>query len=175
MLRIDVSKIPAEGLDLDEALTGAEIHIEGGEDFVLRDGGLLRCHVEFREEETVHVTGELLAPLELVCGRCLDTFPLRIARKLELFFLPHREEQEEDEVELTERDMVVAYYREHSIDLGEMVREQLFLAVPMKRLCDAGCQGLCPRCGVNRNRGSCQCPAADADPRLASLARLLES
>jgi uncharacterized protein len=173
MLRIDVSKIPTEGLDLQETLTGAQIRIEGGEDFSLQDGGLLRCHVEHRDEETVHVTGELLARLELVCGRCLDAFPLAIAHKLELFFLPHREEQDEDEVELTERDMVVAYYREHSIDLGEMVREQLFLAVPLKRLCGEGCQGLCPRCGRNRNRESCDCPKPEADSPLSSLGRLL--
>jgi len=52
-----------------------------------------------------------------------------------------------------------------------MVREQFVLAVPMKRLCRDECKGLCIRCGINKNRESCDCPVADTDPRLESLGR----
>lgn len=173
MLRIDVKEIPPEGLDLVESLEPAAVHVQDSDEFTLEKGGTLRCRVELRDEDTVAVSGQLLARLGLVCGRCLDPFAHEVDQKLELFLLPHREgQEEEDEVELSERDMVVGYYRDRRIDLGEMVREQLFLGVPMKRLCREGCKGLCPRCGINKNRDSCDCPAVDTDPRLASLGRL---
>ena len=73
-----------------------------------------------------------------------------------------------------DRDMVVAFYRGNQLDLGLTVREQLFLALPMKRLCRADCAGLCPTCGVNRNEVRCDCPPEPTDPRLAPLKKLLD-
>jgi uncharacterized protein len=54
-----------------------------------------------------------------------------------------------------------------------MIREQLHLVIPMKRLCRDDCRGLCPRCGTNRNEKTCGCSLEDQDPRLASLGKLL--
>ena len=177
MLRIDIKNIPPEGLDLDEALKPAELHIRGAEDYTLEPNGTFRGRVEMRDEDTIAVSGQFQAGLGLVCGRCLEPYRMDVAQKLELFLIPHREGQdEEDEVELSERDMVVGYYRDRVIDLGEMFREQLVLGIPMKRVCREDCKGLCPRCGINKNRESCECPAVEhepPDPRLASLGRLL--
>ena len=64
--------------------------------------------------------------------------------------------------------MVVAYYDGDRLDLGEMIREQLFLSVPLKRLCREDCRGLCPTCGVNRNRTPCDCPPDGAVDSRAS-------
>lgn len=177
MLRLDVTQIPPEGLDISRVLEPGDVHFrDGEEEWSLESGGTLSCHVELRDEDTVHVSGRLAARLGLACGRCLDGFGLDVAQKLELFFLPHREDQEEeDEVELSERDMVVAYYRDRSIDLGEIVREQLFLAIPMKRLCREACAGLCPSCGANRNHQRCDCPPLETDTPFASLRGLLGS
>ena len=173
MLRIDVKQIPPEGLDLAEDLKPGEIHVQDGEEFVLEEGGSLRCHVELRDEDTVHVSGKLVARLGLGCGRCLEPFALPVDQQLQVFLLPHREDQgEEDEVELSERDMVVAYYREKHVDLGELVREQFYLAVPLKRLCREDCKGLCPSCGANLNETTCTCNTGWEDPRLAPLKAL---
>ncbi len=176
MLRINTKDIPPDGLDLDEGLTPADIHIQQADDFTLEPGGTLRAHVELRDEDTIAVSGKLQARLGLVCGRCLEPYHQGVDQKLELFLLPHREgQEEEDEVELSERDMVVGYYRDRVIDLGELVREQFVLGIPMKRVCREACKGLCPRCGINKNRESCECTAEEhePDPRLAGLGRLL--
>ena len=76
---------------------------------------------------------------------------------------------------LADRDMVIAYYDGDVLDLGEMVREQFFLTVPLKRLCREQCAGICPTCGANRNDKSCQCPpeAETASP-FGSLRKLFE-
>jgi len=175
MLLIEVSQIPPEGLDVDAPLDPGEVHLEGEESFVLESGGWLRCHVERGDDRTVHVRGALLARLQLQCGRCLEPFEFPVAQDLDLFYLPRRgeQEEEEDEVELKDHEMVVAYYRDERLDLGEMIREQFFLSLPMKRLCKDACLGLCPTCGANRNLTPCGCPPV-ADARLSVLGNLLD-
>jgi uncharacterized protein len=42
----------------------------------------------------------------------------------------------------------------------------------MKALCDDDCAGLCSKCGQNLNKGKCECPAEDTDPRWAKLTEL---
>jgi DUF177 domain-containing protein len=39
----------------------------------------------------------------------------------------------------------------------------------MKPLCGEECRGLCPACGTNLNRGTCDCHREWEDPRLAVL------
>jgi uncharacterized protein len=176
MLLLDVSRIPLEGTDIDTAFSASEAHVEG-EDMVKFESGGLRVHVDRDEEGTVHVKGHLTVRLGLECSRCLEPISFALDQDVDLFFLPHSPnagDDEEDEVELSERDLVVAYYRGDRLDLGEVVREQLFLSLPMKRLCQDACQGLCLSCGVNRNRTTCDCVADTRDPRLAPLKKLLE-
>ena len=58
----------------------------------------------------------------------------------------------------------MAFYEEEEIDLGHLIREQFYLAMPMKPLCRPDCQGLCPQCGVNRNTTECACECALGGP-----------
>jgi uncharacterized protein len=57
-----------------------------------------------------------------------------------------------------------------------MVREQMHLALPLRRLCREDCRGLCPSCGVNRNTGSCDCQPTETveDERLAPLRKIFD-
>jgi uncharacterized protein len=180
MLLIEINTIPPEGRVVDEALDPQSVHVAGEETFSLRPGGRLSCRLDRVEGESVHVRGELRAGLDLECNRCLAPYTLAVKQDLDLFFLPHRPEAEsaeeqEDEVQLEDHEMVVAYHDGQRLDLGEVVREQLFLAVPMKRLCRDDCKGRCPRCGADRNATPCSCPPPEAeeDPRLAPLKKLL--
>jgi len=79
-------------------------------------------------------------------------------------------------VELDDHEMVVAYYEGNHLDLGEVVREQCVLSLPLKPLCREDCRGRCPSCGKNRNLESCECSAPEeaGDPRLAALKKLFD-
>jgi uncharacterized protein len=177
MLLIHVSKIPPEGLSIDAPLSPGEVHLDGEEGFTL-EGGALRCHVERGDDETVHVRGRMQAGVRLSCGRCLEPFSLSVGQELDLFYLPHDADQaqeEEDEVELSDRDVVVAYYEGDRLDLGDMIREQLVLSVPLTHVCREECRGLCPRCGVNRNQQDCDCPTEEpSSSPFASLRRKMD-
>lgn len=179
MLVIDVPRIPPEGLDVDRTLEPAELHLAAEDDFALAPGGRLRCHLELVDGTTVHVRGRVDGDVAIECGRCLETYTLNVAHELDQFYLPrlaNRPEEQEEEVELGDHDVVVGYYEGEQLDLGEVVREQLFLALPLKRLCREDCRGRCPSCGRDRNLGSCDCPAPvePLDPRLEPLRRLVD-
>jgi uncharacterized protein len=179
MLLIDVPRIPPDGLDLDRELESAELHLDGESEFALLPGARVRAHVELVDGTTVHVRGRLTGSLQLECGRCLERYAAPADQELDLFYLPRaaqRPEEQEEEVELSDREIVVGYYDEGRLDLREVIREQILLALPLKRLCREACRGLCPSCGKNRNAGDCGCPPAgeSEDPRLAPLRRLID-
>jgi uncharacterized protein len=179
MLLIDIPHIPPEGLALDETLDPSAVHVDHETEFALDPGGRLRARVDLVDGTTVHVRGTLSTRLQVECGRCLERYAVPVDQELDLFYLPRereRPQEQEEEVELSDRDVVVGYYDGGTLDLGEMVREQVFLCLPLKRLCREACRGLCPTCGKNRNEGDCGCPPAESseDPRLAPLRKIFD-
>jgi uncharacterized protein len=119
------------------------------------------------------VAGRVRTVLELGCSRCLEPFEVPVNAGFELRYLPQTENAGEGEREIEEDDLTTAYYREGLLDVVDLLREQFQLALPMKPLCGDACRGLCPQCGVNRNRTECTCAPAWEDPRLAPLKGLL--
>ncbi len=61
------------------------------------------------------------------------------------------------------------------INLGPLLREYMFLEVPIKPICSPDCKGLCPTCGENLNITSCGHQAETSDSRLSVLKSLLDS
>jgi uncharacterized protein len=129
----------------------------------------------------IRLKGRLEATLECACSRCLELFEVPVAVDLDLLFLPasaagSRSQPSGDDDEggeaLTEDGLGVSFYKDEVLDLGEIIREQFYLTLPMKPLCRQDCQGLCPICGRNRNRDSCTCRAEWIDPRLEPLKHL---
>jgi uncharacterized protein len=179
MLLIEIPRIPPEGLELDEALDAALLHLEGETEFALLPGARLACHVDLVDGTTVHVRGRLVGSLETECGRCLGRYALPAGQELDLFYLPRaagRPQEQEEDVELDDRDVVVGYYDGERLDLGEAMREQIVLALPLKRLCREGCRGRCASCAQDLNQGPCACPPAEepSDPRFAPLRKLID-
>ncbi len=180
MLLIDIPRIPPEGLDLDQDLDAASLHLEGEQEFLLQPGAHVRAHVDLVDGSTGHLRGRLKATVEPECGRCLERYGADLSQELDLFYLPRTaerpQEQEEEEVGLGDHEVVVGYYDGERLDLGEVVREQMLLSLPLKRLCREDCAGLCPSCGKNLNTGACGCPPQPEpeDPRLAPLRRLMD-
>jgi len=177
MLVIDLTNIPAEGLEVDADLDSGSLHLAANEEFTLAEGGRLQGRMTLGQEGLVQVTGRVNARLGLSCGRCLEAYDLAVDGPIELVYLPRDPAVSADEnaVGLSDRDMVVAYYEGEQLDLGEMVREQLLLSLSMKRLCREDCRGICANCGANRNHATCACPEAEPVSPLAPLGQLVGS
>lgn len=125
-----------------------------------------------KDKDRFRLVGTVRTRLELVCSRCLEPFSLPIDSAFELRYLPAVEGSEAGDREVGEEDLDAAVYRDDRIDLNELLREQFYLALPMKPLCRDDCAGLCPQCGTNRNTGTCACTPQWGDPRLAALKEL---
>jgi uncharacterized protein len=101
--------------------------------------------------------------------------PLEAA--FDLRYLPEEaaapDDLETEDVELGADDAAATFYKDDAIDLADLLREQFYLALPMKPLCRQDCRGLCPQCGTNLNTDTCQCQVRWEDPRLAGLKALI--
>jgi uncharacterized protein len=126
----------------------------------------------FKQEHRFRLVGRVQAVLELSCSRCLESFTVPVDAAFDLRYQPHSENTGEGEREIEEDDLTTAFYELDEIDLGQLMREQFYLSLPMKPLCGEACRGLCPSCGTNLNRGVCGCTNEWADPRLAALREL---
>jgi len=127
-----------------------------------------------KDRDAVRVKGQLQTTLRFECGRCLEPFDVPVNSEFELRYIPHAHNTGEGEREVDEDDLLTAFYRDDMLDLGELVREQFQLVLPMKPLCRDDCKGLCSECGTNLNRETCTCSHKWEDQRLAALRGLLD-
>ena len=127
-----------------------------------------------KDKDRFRIKGTVRTELELPCSRCLEPYHLPVDAALDVRYLPASELSSDDEREVAEEDVDISYYTDDQIDLIELLREQFYLALPMKPLCREDCRGLCPQCGVNRNTGTCECEPGWEDPRLAPLKGLIK-
>ena len=126
----------------------------------------------FKDNSQFRLAGRVQTAIELLCSRCLESLTAPVDLPFDLRYQPHSVNTGEGEREIEEDDLTTAFYENDEIDLGQLMREQFFLALPMKPLCSGACRGLCPVCGTNLNRGSCDCKREWDDPRLAVLKEL---
>jgi uncharacterized protein len=123
-----------------------------------------------RVGEEVRIAGSVDAVVELSCSRCLEPAKVEVGRAFDLFFRENDENMyDEDEVELTEEDTRTAFFSGTQLAVGDILREQLLLALPMKALCKVDCKGLCPVCGTNRNLNTCNCSDESFSPNMEKL------
>jgi uncharacterized protein len=92
--------------------------------------------------EGVYVSGTVHAALSGECARCLDALSDEVDVELsELFAYPDSVTDETTDAD--ELPRVV----DELVDVEQIVRDAVVLALPLAPLCRADCQGLCPDCG----------------------------
>ena len=165
-MNLDVSQISEfDGLTINHVYGEGEPGLRG-EDSRIVDTPALAVHAT-REGSRVRVIGTLNATVEIDCDRCLRLITVPVAQSFDLVYIPPLNAN--DERELGDHDLAVAFYQGQLIDLDDLVREQIELALPMGRVCDEACKGLCPQCGTNLNEGKCDCAVHQTDLRWAAL------
>ena len=125
-----------------------------------------------KDKDRFRLVGRVRTELELTCSRCVEPYRFPIDADFDHRYLPGSEASTEQDREVAEEDFETSYYADDQIDLGELMREQFYLALPMKPLCSEDCKGLCAQCGTNLNTGTCDCAPVWEDPRLAALKQL---
>jgi uncharacterized protein len=128
-----------------------------------------------RTADGILARGTLHTSVELACSRCLEPFSMPVRFVVEEEFhptidittgasLPHGKDDEA-------ATLIDAH---HILDMTEVVRQDILLAIPPFPVCRSQCAGLCPQCGKNWNEGPCDCKDDDIDPRMEKLRELLD-
>lgn len=154
-----------EGLDVHHLYPEGEPGLAAGADHQVG-----QCEVTLRATragDEVQLIGSVRVPVKFECDRCLAPLALPVDESFELIYVPPLGTG--DERELEENDLSLGFYQDGTINVDDLVREQIELALPMARLCNAACQGLCPTCGANLNLNKCGCTDNPIDERWAAL------
>lgn len=172
---IDISDIGPDGL----AITG-EVPVEA----ITVDNGLavmvspVDLDARFQTSRRgVDLYARLRTRVTLTCVRCLARFETPISREFRLTFVRRSGDEPTRAVQRTspdgaggDGDADLYPLEGGTVDLAEVVREQVDLDLPMKPVCRDDCRGLCAQCGTDLNEKPCRCPEAPSDPRWVGLA-----
>lgn len=135
-----------------------ELHAAGVAELLDRSGS-----------RTIRVRGRIEGEAGGSCARCLEPVSKTLRENFDLFYYPMAMIACSEEIRIERDDMDLGFYEGHGIELGDVIREQLLLSLPMQALCDENCPGICPRCGARRGSADCRCEDKFVDPRWDAL------
>lgn len=148
-------------------------HLAEQQDFVVNGPVRAECTLERKGENKVAMQGTVEVEILLSCDRCLRLFPFRVKAEFQQLFAVESEEAwRVKDMESSPSDLETEILEEPVIDLDDILRQQVYLALPVKTLCLDACAGLCPQCGVNLNETACECAKVGKDSPFAVLAQL---
>lgn len=167
---IDLASIGTsrKAVELDLGPTGIDLD---GESVSLT--GLLSFKGETeRVNGRAHVRGSIDADVAVDCTRCLEPVAQHLAIEFDDVFVEAAAEPVDPESHVEDDELDESLVEDGRIDIADVVREQILLAVPLQIFCSDDCKGLCPQCGGNLNLIDCKCADEDIDPRWAALKNL---
>lgn len=108
--------------------------------------------------------------LQLACIRCLKPVNAPVQVNIEETFVPsNRLPKATESDKKIDIDPATVIDETHTLDLTEVLRQELYLNQPLQILCQDNCLGLCPQCGHNLNKGKCSCGNTHIDARWSAL------
>jgi len=119
------------------------------------------------------VNGHIDTCVQVDCDRCLKPIQLPVSNDFKLEYIAGTAYEANRNLELTEDLLSLSVFDGEAIDVDEIVKEQIWLALPTRSLCNPDCKGFCPTCGSDRNQGDCKCVDREVDPRWAGLKNLM--
>jgi uncharacterized protein len=169
---VDLSKLESSRAEYEFELSPNEIDFEG-ENITVIANIKVSANLEKHIAQT-DVEGEISAKLEMDCSRCVSIVENDLEIPFSAAFVTPENYLQNSEKELEAGELDVSVIENEEIDLIELVREQILLAIPARFLCEEDCKGLCPICGANKNLIDCKCVDKEADPRWSALKNLIK-
>lgn len=113
----------------------------------------------------ISLEAKLSTKLNLPCSRCLTRFAREVDIQIQEKF-SNNPDDKDDEIIFIDSD---------TIDITDIIKNNIIMSLPIKKLCEDSCKGLCQHCGTNLNTSNCNCLDKDVDPRLAKLKDLFSA
>lgn len=160
-MKLDVSEL------LKKERANKELHLEINEEKLYDGSEYIDLLEPIKLDGTLSKLGDILTlngtihtVLELTCSRCVEKFSYPIDMTIKEKLTTNDKENKDDDLIFINSD---------TIDITEIIENNIILTLPIQRLCKEDCKGLCHQCGANLNLSTCHCKNDDIDPRLAKL------
>jgi uncharacterized metal-binding protein YceD (DUF177 family) len=127
-----------------------------------------------RQAKGVLLTGRMDLVLNLQCDRCLDTYQKRIIGEFSVNLVvgvPEPISKEHGDYICKSDDLDTMFLDSAQVDLLDMAQQQLYLQLPVKKICEDRCPGLC-QCGEKVGSEACICEKIIDSP-FAALASIV--
>ncbi|NLL18937.1 MAG: DUF177 domain-containing protein [Clostridia bacterium] len=139
-----------------------------GEKLTFSQPLVVNLTLESQKGGSISVRGDLRAVVRTVCSRCLQPIDYPVEADLEgTFYLEGRSPEDQEE------EFTGQFYSGDTLQLDGLIRESIYLSLPMQFLCSQECKGLCSYCGKRADEG-CNCEHQQVDPRFEVLKQLLK-
>jgi uncharacterized protein len=169
---VGLREIPSDGLHKKIDLSGDFARATLAEtEADLESARLVADVTVTKSGDEVLARGSIDGEVTLPCSRCVGSARVTVSAPFAVLFLPRDADVPDAAAEDAEAPDVIPY-EDDQVDLGDMLREEILLALPYAPLCKEACKGLCPNCGKDLNEGACGCSTAPVDDRFAALRNL---
>jgi uncharacterized protein len=170
MLTLDLAELDRRGRLPVEGELAPDLPLWEGLDLKVEGPVDVRLEAQATSSGEVLVRGTVAARFSSECRRCLEPVEAELEEEVAILFTPPDQLAEEDRG----GEIRVLDPEGNALDLAPAIREEVFLDAPAWVVCRPDCQGLCPKCGTNRNENTCDCTLEEPDPRWAALRGLTE-
>lgn len=116
-----------------------------------------------RENKRLLIQGDIDLTVSIPCSRCLEDVPTDIHFSVDKELELNGSEVNDEEMEVTD------YLIGLNLDIDKLIYGEILVNWPMKVLCKEDCKGICKVCGMNLNKGNCDCQRTELDPRMAAI------
>ena len=170
---IDLKALSAEEIEIKETFARDWWQATVGDEPILGLATPLQVRIRAsRVGDKYLLVGRISGAIFLKCDRCLETFRSDLDSPVNVFLVSPKPGKGEAEAELLDEDLEVDFIHGETIDLDVVIKEQVFLSLPMKSICKKECLGLCPLCGDDLNQGPCRCRQRKTNPAFSKLESL---
>ena len=115
-------------------------------------------------KKVIRITGSAKVRTIIPCDRCLEDVEVKVTLDFK-----HKIDTESDAYDQSEDLDENNYIDGYSLDVEQLVYNELLVGWPTKILCSEDCKGICNVCGQNLNEGTCDCEDTSLDPRMSVI------
>ena len=163
---IDLSEVLSEPHKSIDEVVGTEmkeVKVNGSR-FPVSRTQPVHIHVEYAGEKKLHISCETSLTVIIPCDRCLEDVEVKV-----ILDFKHKIDTESDAYDQSEDLDENNYIDGYSLDVEQLVYNELLVGWPTKILCSEDCKGICNVCGQNLNKGTCNCEDTGLDPRMSVI------
>ena len=132
-------------------------------DFPIIEKAPIDLRIVNQEKKKLILQGEVEFVASIPCSRCLEEVPTKVHFEVDREIL--LENDNTDDEEMDDTDYLIGF----DLDVDKFIYREILVNWPMKVLCNDDCKGICKVCGMNLNKGDCNCQRTELDPRMAAI------